>query len=282
MKKILIPTDFSENASDALSYALDFCDNQEVTIHIVNIINPNFLPIEAPELSVNLLGQIVDEAKGRMKALEAFSIKRFGSPSIAQIKITTEVITGTISQSIKNEAKKENVDLIIMGTKGKNHNLTEKIFGTVTTSTVNDAPCPIIIVPQGYKFKPIDTLVYASNLEPGDPYELWRATELLKPLVSIAKVLYVNTTSNKEENINRFAAYIESHNTTIQTQFHQVKSENVDETILEYAENHDAEIIVMHRLHNSFWSRLFNKSHTKQMVFQTPVPLMVINHNEKN
>jgi nucleotide-binding universal stress UspA family protein len=281
MKKILIPTDFSENAGDALSYALDFIANQKATIHIVNIINPNFLPVEAPEMSVNLLGQVIDDAKERMKALEAFSVKRFGNDDKAKIKITTDVITGTVAQSIKNEAIEKNVDLIIMGTKGKNHNLPNKIFGTVSTSTITDAPCPIILIPQGYKFKPIDTLVYASNLEPGDPYELWRATELLKPHVGVAKVLYVNTKGNKEENIQRFASYIEAHTSAIQTIFHTEKSEEIEKTIMEYSENHGAELIIMHRLHNSFWSKIFNKSHTKLMVFETNIPLMIINHNEK-
>lgn len=280
MKTILIPTDFSDNAADALSYTLDFIGDGQAEIHIINIINPNLIPAEAPEMSVNLLGALIADAKDRMLALEAFSKAKFGPEGKVNIKATVE--TGTVSEVIKEHAKAQNCDVIIMGTMGESHNLADRILGTISTSTIRNAPCPVILIPQGYKFKTIDNIVFASSLNAGDPFELWRASELLKPHVGIFRCLYVDTKNNQEKYIEEFANYLETNPPSIQSIFETVKSDKIEESIVEYADKHDAEMLVMNRLHNSIWSSLTNQVHTKKILFKINRPLMVMNDSSKS
>ncbi|MBT8233361.1 MAG: universal stress protein [Saprospiraceae bacterium] len=281
MKKILIPTDFSDNAGDALAYALDLIGNQEAELHIINVLDPNIVAVEAPEMTAEMINRQMDAAKEQMKAIEAFSILRFGDSDTSKIQLTTDVIPGTIALSIKNEAEKQVTDLIIMGTQGSNHSATDKFFGTVSSSTINEAPCPVILIPSGYKFKTIDNIVYASSMNSSDGYEIWRATELLKPHVGVINCLYIDTNKKQSKEINQFKSYIESHSPSVQTQFVVKEAQNIEDGIVEYTNCHDAEMVIMHRKQHSFWSKIFKPSHTKKLIFKSNVPIMIMNNDDQ-
>lgn len=275
MKSILIPTDFSENAGDALAYALNFIGKSKAKIHIINIINPNMIPVEAPEMTVNLLGPLLSDAKERMQALEAFSKSNLKDNPLTVI--STSVETGSVSEVIKNKAKEKKCDVIIMGTMGQSHNILDRILGTISTSTIRNAPCPVILVPSGYKFKPITDIVFASALNAGDPFELWRASELLKHHDATIRFIYVNSKNRNLKDIEQFSSYLQSQSMNLPTEFETIKSDEVEKSILTYIEKHNAALLIMHKLNNSLWANITNQSHTNKILFKVNCPMMVMN-----
>ena len=280
MKKILIPTDFSENSADALDYALHLMKGQKVHLHILNIVQSAVVPSEVPVATVDILRVQIEEAQKALKALEAFCTQFYGKTENAEVKVSTSVEVGGVGFQIKREAKKVSADMIVMGTQGTNHSMSEKILGTISTTAIDDSPCPVILVPKGYKFKTIDNVVFATNLNHEDPYELWRATELLKPHIWQVRCLHV--TNNSEElnpkGLENFAKYMVDHSPSIQTIFNVEDSDNIEEAISQYADNYDAELIIMHRSKKSFWKSLFSSRHTKKMASWIQVPLLVMNN----
>jgi len=280
MKKILIPTDFSENAGDALDYALHLVKDQKAKIHIVHVVTPQMVTIDVPTPMVDVTNIQVRDAHKAMEAIELFSKSFFEKGRDIKIEITTNVSVGGVVQNIKEQAKSFAPDLIIMGTQGVNHTLLDKLLGTISSALLNEAPCPVILVPHSYKFKPIDNLVFATNLNHSDPYELWRATELIKPHVAVVRCLYVENEDSKAnpKEIESFAKYMVDKSPSIQTIFNIEKGSNVEKIISEYADTYDAELIVMHRSKKSFWSNIFGVRHTKRMSSWIKIPLLVINN----
>ncbi|MFT4533486.1 MAG: nucleotide-binding universal stress UspA family protein [Saprospiraceae bacterium] len=280
MKKILIPTDFSDNAADALGYALHLMKGQKVQLHILNVVQSTAVPAEVPIDTTELLRVEMDNARESLQALEVFCEQFYGDDENAEVKVTTNVEVGGVGYQIKQEAERVKADLIIMGTQGTNHSLSEKIFGTISTSAIDHAPCPVILIPKGYKFKNIDNVIFATNLNHKDPYELWRATEVIKPHIGRVRCLYVtkDKTETDKKELEQFAKYMVEHSPSVQTIFNVEESQNIEQTISQYAENYDAEMIIMHRSKKTFWKSLFSSRHTKKMATWIHVPLMVLNN----
>ncbi len=282
MKNILIPTDFSENASDALGYALNLLGGSKANIHIVHVVPMHTVPGEVPVNTTELASLEIQEAKRAMDAIKEFSQLFYGEGDGAQISVTTKVAIGGVGFQIKKEAERVGADLIIMGTQGVNHSFVEKVLGSISTTAISDAPCPVILVPRGYEFKPIDNIIFATNLNHSDPYELWRATELIKPHVGRVRCVYVTKDESKvdKDELQNFAKYMVEHSPSVQTVFNVEESKNIEKTLSEYADNYDAEMVIMHRSKKSFWKSLFGARHTKKMASWLTIPLMVMENKE--
>ncbi len=279
MKTILIPTDFSENAGDALAYTLSLVGHHPVHIHIINVVEPNVTSPGLSVVSTDLMTAQLEDARANLQALEGFSQTTLSDLGKTNVKVTTNVAVGTPPAAIKAEAKEIHADVVIMGTQGSNHSGVEKLLGTVSTNTLRESPCPVILVPRGYTFKVIDTALFATNLDHADPYELWRATELIKPHASVVRCLHVvkDRVAKNDEALEAFAKYMVEHSPAIQTIFHIELAQDIEDTIAEYAEDYDAELIIMHRAKRNLWETVFGPSHTKRMVFKLKVPLLVLN-----
>lgn len=282
MKNILIPTDFSENASDALGYALNLLGGSKAHIHIVHVLPVHTVPGDVPVNTTELVTKELEEAERAMTAIEEFGQMFYGEGEGAQISITTKVAVGGVAFQIKKEAEDIGADLIIMGTQGMNHSFAEKIMGSISTMAISDAPCPVILVPRGYEYEPIESVIFATNLNHADPYELWRATELIKPHVCKVRCVYVAKDESKIDKgeLEKFAKYMVEHSPSVQTVFNVEESDNIEKALSEYADNYDAQMVIMHRSKKSFWKSLFGARHTKKMASWLDIPLLVMENKE--
>lgn len=278
MKTILIPTDFSQNAESALKYALKFIGDAEARLHIINVITPVVLSAEVP-LSGDVTGEQMQFAKESLSGIKSLCNKMLGKQSERKISITTHIKVGGVSHMIKEEAEKESVDMIMMGTQGSNHSKIDKLVGTVSTDAIDNAPCPVLLIPMGYEFVPIDNLIFPTNLNHQAPYELWKAIEVIKPNMTTVRCLFISKDLSKEDSqeLDQFATYITERSPSLQTFFDMEESNSIEETIAEYAENYDAELVVMHHSKKSIWKRIFEVRHTKRVANLLKVPLLILN-----
>ena len=277
MKKIVIPTDFSENAGDALNYAINLLSSDDSEIHILHVVEPITNPVDMPIYNIDQ--KEMDDANENLKVLEGFSKNFFEEIGKPNIHITTNVVCGPVDQMIQKEAEEVYAHAIVMGTQGTNHSSFDKFIGTVSTGVINDSPCPTILVPRKYNFKPIDKIVFSTNLNHGDPYELWRAVELIKPQIGVIRCLHVAKDENMkhEHDMENYAKYLVEHSPTIQTFFDVEVCDDVEKCIVDYTELHDAQLMVMHKTKKTFWEKLFGVSHTSRMASALKVPLLIMN-----
>jgi len=279
VKKILIPTDFSENASDALTYALAFLAGKSAEIHVMHVFN-----LPQTVTSLNYLGTptgnaALNRATENLSAIEIL-FNEYSEKNSGKIKVSTILVKGPYSSTINKEAIRLNVDLIIMGTQGANHSFADKVFGTVSTGVTANASCPVLLVPKGYIYKGITNIIFPTALNHEDSYELDIALQLLQPHTVISHVLHIieNQENSNDEEQEKFASYISEHSKAIQTIFYLELAKTIEDVISEYADRHDAEMIIMHKTNQSFWDKLFKRSHTHKMASLINVPLMVIDN----
>jgi universal stress protein A len=138
IKRIVVPTDFSEQSLKALDYAIDFARSHEgAEILILHVVEPIRHTRFIPDVSVFLEHQRA-EAADKIAALEKRTRQRHG-------KCRSEVHFGTPYEVITDAAEKLKADLIIIATHGHT-GLAHLFLGSVAERVVRIAKCPVLTV----------------------------------------------------------------------------------------------------------------------------------------
>jgi len=139
IKRILVPTDFSESARHALSYGISFAQEYKaelLLLHVVETMSVGY----ASDLFPVPMGEVFEEisryARGELGKLAAEARGK-------QIQVREIVIQGKPSADIVRVAREEAVDMIVLGTHGKGM-LDQALFGSTTERVVRKAPCPVL------------------------------------------------------------------------------------------------------------------------------------------
>ncbi|MCA1926826.1 MAG: universal stress protein, partial [Calditerrivibrio sp.] len=136
IKKILVPTDFSETSKYAIQYAIEFTKSFGAELEIVHVIfdESQIVAFYLPQVTFqNLDKELEESAEKQMKDfIESF-------PELSSVKYSVKMLKGTAFVEIINEAKEYNADLIIIGTHGRT-GLEHVLFGSTAEKVVRKAP----------------------------------------------------------------------------------------------------------------------------------------------
>ena len=139
-KHILVPTDLSDGAEEALDYACELANQFGATIHLLHVIGIPTLGV--PELGVAMTSTVIDSmVRDNQIALEELADRKRNRGTFGQVLLRT----GDARDLINQTAKELGADLIVMGTHGR-HGISRALLGSITESVVRTAPCPVLTV----------------------------------------------------------------------------------------------------------------------------------------
>ena len=245
MKRILVPTDFSEEANNALTSALSLANVTKSEILLLHVIeDPHVEAFRTigeshydPMDNVYVL-KLIERTKSKLE--DIVNESRF-----ADIEISYKIDIGNSYTSIIEHIAKHESSLIVMGTKGVS-GLEEILVGSVADKVVRQADCPVITVKQCKDLTKIKNIVYATDLKPEQEQiidHLKRIQSFFDAKLHIIKVYDSIWMSEKEvkSRIEEFAEYMKLENYTS----HVVKDADESEAIMDYAAEKDADMIAM-------------------------------------
>jgi nucleotide-binding universal stress UspA family protein len=140
LKKILVPTDFSDSSKKAFKYALKFAEQFGCEVVLLHVVEPESVIAGTP-LATEVFLQPEDDtiaAKAELAALAASSRNR---PNF----VTSAVRTGHAPNEINKAAKDLDVDLIVIATHGFT-SWRHLCIGATAERVVRAAPCPVLVV----------------------------------------------------------------------------------------------------------------------------------------
>jgi glycine betaine transporter len=138
-KHILVPTDLSEGAEQALEYACELGGLLGSQIHLLNVISIPALGV--PELGVALTASMIDElVLNNQDALNRLARTRC-TANLGQVMVRT----GDARDVINETARELGIDLVVMGTHGR-RGLSRALLGSVAETVVRSAPCAVLTV----------------------------------------------------------------------------------------------------------------------------------------
>ena len=281
MQKILVPTDFSKNALKAITYASEIALKTGGTIYLMHVIEP----------SINMATMQSDSNKPKVLK-ERTSMLEIARDTVAAIypglKVITHLAGGSTDESIVYFAKKENMDIIIMGTTGAS-GLKKFFLGSVASGTIANSDIPVLTVPAAYIPEEPANILFATN-------HFEKDTKILEPVFNISElfsaivhvVVFKEKDAEKhadliynEEQLNDYLHFLKENYPEVSFKGSLLEGDDFETALDEYKNQHAIDIIAMVTYPKSFWERILNKSATKQMAFHSTTPLLAIPANIK-
>lgn len=141
IKKILFPTDFSDNSNYAFDYALDLAKKFGARLYILHVIHEliDTTGFYVPNISLDQLQ--TDLVKGAEEMMDRFIKEKMGDFK----EYETMNIIGLPHIEVMNVAKDKGIDMIVMGTHGRT-GIDRVLFGSTAEKVVKKAPCPVLTV----------------------------------------------------------------------------------------------------------------------------------------
>jgi len=141
LKKVLVPTDFSESARHALTYGISFAREYEAELTLLHVVE-NLTVGYASDLFPVPMAEVFQEISGYART----ELAKLGEEARAKdVTVAEVVVQGKPSAEIMRFAREAEVDMIVLGTHGKGM-LDQALFGSTTERVVRRAPCPVLTV----------------------------------------------------------------------------------------------------------------------------------------
>lgn len=143
IRSILLPTDFSECANYALSYATSFARSANASIICVHVIEPVVPTVGYTGMAEPLpIADISDQLEG---SAERELPKIAEAEECAGLNVEEVIAHGDAASEIVRVARERGVDLIVIASHGRT-GLGRMLFGSTAESVVRHAPCPVLVV----------------------------------------------------------------------------------------------------------------------------------------
>lgn len=205
MKRILVPTDLSQEAYHALHLACQMAEKAHAELRLLHIVEhpkrvllntSGQIDLDEPEENT-FIKELIVGTKGQMEQMA----KRYQN-----IPIKIDVHIGDANTSVSQNIVTGDQDLIVMGTQGG----YQKGVGSNTVKVVREASCPVITVKRRVYMSDLREIVFASNLQEEEPHVIEGLNELQQILdarIHILKVITANdlpATEADKELMNNF------------------------------------------------------------------------------
>lgn len=269
MQTILVPIDFSPQSRNAAYHAAEISrvfNGKIILFHAYMMPTP---VSEVPYVMVTVDELQRDNEELIKKEADHF-FERFG------IEVEPIVRIGVPSDEIRALTEERSIDLVVMGMKGVGG--IDKIIGSTTINSIRKLQTPVLVIPQDARFTTPQNIIYASDLSLNSDLQSFRALrELTGRFNSRLHIVHVKTDSNDVGNdpVLREQKFREIF-PGLSYLYSEIEDESVAHGLNEYISRENGQLLVMLAHKHNFFERLFTRNHTKEMIYETQVPLLVL------
>jgi len=278
MKKIILPTDFSDNAYKAICYALELYSTVECTFYLLNTYTP---AIYQSEYILHSPGQIglgdiyQSNSQEQLEDLKKELERKFKNPRHTLI---THSVFNLLVDEVVDIANKEEADIIIMGTQGAT-GAKEIFMGSHTVHVIKKAPCPVLAVPAGYNFEDPKEILFPTDFEINYQYaNLSALLDLTTMYDSKVDIIRISTGNELTEMQLKNKDTLHDLMGERKHHFHDLPSQEIIEGINSFKSKSKVNLLVMIQNKHTFMERLFIEPVIKKIGFHVTIPFMVLPH----
>lgn len=275
---ILLPTDFSENAWNAISYAIDFFESTECNFYL---------------LHVNRMEGMVAGVESYMPTVETIE-ETYTKPSRTRLRQLLKEISDNhrpnkkhhfytltnnyfFLESIRKYVEEKKIDMIVMGTKGAS-GLREYIVGSNTGDVITKVKCTTLVVPEYAKYNELKEIAFPSDFNLSyDINILQPLTDVLNTYRSNLRIVHIHKKDsqlNSEQSNNKdlLNDYFEEFNPS----FHFLTNKKVEDAIQCFVESRDVDMIVMVAKNLNYFQNILFHTKVEKITYHTDIPFLVL------
>jgi len=281
-RRILLPTDFSKNAWNAIIYATILFKDEECDFYILNVYS--VIGFASDNMLVPEIGEIaytkVKEAseKGLNKTLFQLSFREENPKH--EFFILSRI--NTLIQSIKEVVDEKDIDLILMGTKGAT-NSSDFFFGSNTVRVMEKVRnCPVMAIPDSNSNKNPKEIVFPTGYRTHyKKRELQHLINIVKVNRSSLRILHIMKDKELDEMQENNKRMLEEYFSEIDHSFHYLKDVNILDGLNDFVKLKDSDMIVFINKEHGFFENLFSRPMVKELGYNSSIPVLAL-HDLKN
>ena len=282
MKRVILPTDFSETAMNAIRYAVRLFEKESCTFYLLNTFTPAAYHVPSVQMTSYSALQMEEMVSNRSQMQLDEVLKQvneeYKNPNHIFVKLSAYNI---LASEIVDLCGAHKIDLVVMGTTGAT-GAKEVFLGTQTMHTIKKVKCPVIAVPSSFGYEEPKEILLTTDFK-FNPEN--RFLPLVKELsenhiarINILNAYYGDPLTGKQEANKEF---LDAYFKATAHLFHIAEGVDLIDAITNFQIKHKINFLVMiHNKHNFFENLLF-KPVISQMAYHTNVPFMVIPSEER-
>lgn len=284
MKHLLVPTDFSKAAENALDFAArssEYIPCKITVVHSFEVTNDMYIDYlgQSAEFHISMV-EVMEE---KLDEITAEIREKY------DVEVTAVVSTAVLQDAISDLIEERDIDMVVMGTLGTS-GVTGKFWGSRTSSVIMRSSVPVLAIPADYQWKKPETILLATNKFLRTPNVLDFVFELAGLyLAEVHTAVFTNRGEDKagtflqnQDEIVEYGAYLREKYHEKNLSSAHLYGDDFEETVEEYIAEKGVDILTMVTRQKNFWQRLFDPSVTRQMSFHTKIPLLAIPEKYKD
>ncbi|GGG33383.1 universal stress protein [Bizionia arctica] len=276
MRKILIPTDFSDNAMNAVKYALELFKYDISKFYIMHAYQDEIYNDESllhreklDSVTKTVHNNSVEKLENILKQVKKIS----PNPRHEYHIISSNSILVDETDRIVD---KENIDIIVMGTKGETND-RHVSFGSHTLQVLKYVQCPVLAIPENYKYVQPQNILFPTNyIIPNKRRELKLICEMAYSFKAMIDMVYISTSNKLSMRQEDNKMFIKNELCKNQINFTFIKQKDVKNTILNYLKSKKVDMLVMVNTRQSFLEDILFESTVSKISLHIEIPFLVL------
>lgn len=265
--KILVPTDFSENAVNALEFAKKIAHKEKASITLFYAF---YAVYDFAAQATEILGQIEQDAKRELK-------KATDAGKAEGLDFNYKIVQGTVSSAVTSFAYREDYDLIVMGTQGAS-GIKKALIGSNTGHVIKESKTAVLAVPEAAKLANVKKIAIGLELQKEEEKYFKSLFDLTRDLNLPYEFFHIQKEENfgKEIEFKGLESHLRERFPELKMEFKVLQNKDIESGLKGYLEENNEAMLVMFYKHKTFFEYLFNKSESLKMAYHTHVPLLII------
>ena len=260
MKHILVPVGSTENASNTLQYAIDFAAKFDVKVFVFRAYN-----FQTKAGTIINIDSIIERETNLYMRSVVNSVNR------KNVEIKLISAKGSVLDTIDSIDNELGIDLIIVGP--KSNSIKDEVFlGRTTGSIVKRTEIPVLIIPNGYVYQPVKSILTAFKSG------IINKRKTLKPLQAFASIfdaevnlLLVKTPNHTDEDL-----VLNSDLETLKTTLTVTESATTYQGVLSNMKLMNPDLLCVFRRKRGFFKKLWERNLILKEEFYCNVPLLIL------
>ena len=275
---ILLPTDFSKNSWNAISYAIDFFEHTMCNFYLLHVSridtlmanDSNYIPT-ADQID----DLYIQPSKRKLRSLLKEISKNHNVNKNHKFFTLTDY--GLFIESVRKHVGDKKIDTIVMGTKGTS-GLKEYIIGSNTGDIITKVKCTTLVVPEDAKYSKLKEIAFPTDFSLSyNIIALQPFTSILNSADAKLRIIHIHKKDvklNKEqlENKDILNEYFED----FEPSFHFLTNNKVEDAIQCFVESREIDMIVMVAKNLNYFQSILFHSKVERITYHTHIPFLVL------
>lgn len=264
MKRILVPTDFSATANNAVKYAAQFCKENKYKMILLNVMHVPVVDMNVAMVLNNMMETQKKEVEGKMEVYGQELQELYG------VEVETMAKFGLGADVIVQESNEMDVSFIVMGTHGAT-GIFDSMMGSVSNAVIKRSDVPVVVLPKDSVYSTIEKVSFAYDYKEEISSEL-RFVHELNPSKKV-KIDIISVEPDKEE--GRYEEVVVADKDGVKEV--SIWAHSIQDGIKRYSQKENVSLIGLKRHERGFIEDLFHKSTTKELLNNSTIPMIVFN-----